>query len=213
MNKYNAIHYYSEDDNCYIAEIPALAGCIADGSTIDEALNNIKIVEEEWLEVNRAMGRPVPKCNSDFVSTSPEIEDVAKYILDITGKSTAMMLEKLTYYCLVWSLVWYNKPIFKEKFQAWVNGPVNDKLFKKHKGMKIVSSENFSDIQTHSFSASEKELINSVINVYGKMTPEEISKITHIEDPWKKARNGLPANVSSRNVINNDDILSYYKNV
>ena len=135
MNKYNAIHYYSEDDNCYIAEIPALAGCMADGSTIDEALNNIKIVEEEWLEVNSAMGRPVPEYNSDFVSTSPEIEDVAKYILDITGKSTAMMLEKLTYYCLVWSLVWYNKPIFKEKFQAWVNGPVNDKLFKKHKGM------------------------------------------------------------------------------
>lgn len=213
MNKYNAIHYYSEEDNCYIAEIPALAGCTADGNTIDEALHNIKTVADEWLEVNRTMGRPAPKCNSDFVSTSPEIEDVAKYILDITGKSTAMMFEKLTYYCLVWSLVWYNKPVFKEKFQAWVNGPVNDKLFKKHKGMKIVSSENFSDIQPHNFSASEKELINSVINVYGKMTPEEISRITHIEDPWKKARNGLPANVSSKNVINNEDILNYYKNI
>ena len=213
MNKYNAIHYYSEEDNCYIAEIPALAGCISDGSSIDEALNNVQIVAEEWLEVNKAMDRYAPEYNSDFVSTSPGIEDVAKYILDITGKSTAMMLEKLTYYCLVWSLVWYNEPLFKEKFQAWINGPVNDKLFQKHKGMKIVSPEDFSDIKAHVFSTSEKELINSVIKVYDKMTPEEISRITHIEEPWKKARKGLPANASSKNIINNDDILDYYKNI
>lgn len=213
MNKYNSIHYYSEDDKCYIAEIPALAGCMADGRTIDEALDNVKSAACEWLEVNREMDRPVPTCSGEFVSTFPEIEEVAKYILDTTGKCTAMMLEKLTYYCLVWSLVWYNSPLFNAKFQAWVNGPVNDRLFKKHKGMKIVSPEKFSDIQAHCFSDSEKELMDSVISVYGKMTPEEISRITHIEEPWQNARKGLPADASSRNPINNEDILQYYKNI
>lgn len=60
MNKYNMICYYSEDDNCYIAEIPALAGCMADGSTEEDAINNIKTVAGEWLEVNKELGRPVP---------------------------------------------------------------------------------------------------------------------------------------------------------
>lgn len=46
-------YHLSEDDNCYIAEIPALAGCMADGSTEEEATDNIKTVAGEWLEVNK----------------------------------------------------------------------------------------------------------------------------------------------------------------
>ena len=46
--------------NCYIAEILALAGCMADGSTEEEAVDNIKTVAGEWLEVNKELDRPVP---------------------------------------------------------------------------------------------------------------------------------------------------------
>lgn len=53
-------YHLSEDDNYYIAEIPALAGCMADGSTEEEATDNIKTVAGEWLEVNKELDRPVP---------------------------------------------------------------------------------------------------------------------------------------------------------
>ena len=63
MYKYEIIIYWSEDDNAYIAEVPELAGCMADGATYDEVLQNIQVIIGEWIETAKALGReiPVPK--------------------------------------------------------------------------------------------------------------------------------------------------------
>ncbi|MBD5168885.1 MAG: type II toxin-antitoxin system HicB family antitoxin [Oscillibacter sp.] len=58
--KYEIILYWSEDDNAYIAEVPELAGCMADGSTAKEALHNVELVAQEWIETARELGKPVP---------------------------------------------------------------------------------------------------------------------------------------------------------
>lgn len=58
--KYEIILYWSEDDSTYIAEIPELAGCMADGSTAGEALHNVEIIAKEWIETAQGLGRPVP---------------------------------------------------------------------------------------------------------------------------------------------------------
>lgn len=58
--KYEIILYWSEDDNAYIAEIPELAGCMADGATAGEALQNVERIAQEWIETARELGRPVP---------------------------------------------------------------------------------------------------------------------------------------------------------
>ena len=58
--KYEIILYWSEDDNAYIAEVPELPGCMADGPTGREALHNVELVAQEWIETAREMGRPVP---------------------------------------------------------------------------------------------------------------------------------------------------------
>lgn len=58
--KYEIILYWSEDDNAYIAEIPELAGCMADGATAGEALQNVERIAQEWIEMARELGRPVP---------------------------------------------------------------------------------------------------------------------------------------------------------
>lgn len=58
--KYEIILYWSEDDNAYIAEVPELPGCMADGPTAREALHNVELVAQEWIETAREMGRPVP---------------------------------------------------------------------------------------------------------------------------------------------------------
>jgi predicted RNase H-like HicB family nuclease len=55
------IIYWSEDDGAFVAEIPELPGCAADGKTQREALRNVDRVGREWIETARELGRPVPK--------------------------------------------------------------------------------------------------------------------------------------------------------
>lgn len=63
MYKYEIILYWSEPDNRYIAEVPELSGCMADGATFEEALENVHVVIGEWIETAEELGReiPVPK--------------------------------------------------------------------------------------------------------------------------------------------------------
>jgi predicted RNase H-like HicB family nuclease len=61
MTKYEIILYWSDEDQAFIAEVPELPGCAADGATRQEALANAEIVIAEWLETARAMGRAIPE--------------------------------------------------------------------------------------------------------------------------------------------------------
>lgn len=59
--KYEIILYWSEEDGAYIAEVPELAGCMADGATAKEALHNVEQIAQEWIETAQALGREVPE--------------------------------------------------------------------------------------------------------------------------------------------------------
>jgi predicted RNase H-like HicB family nuclease len=61
MTKYEIILYWSGEDDAFIAEVPELAGCAADGPTRQEALTNVEVVIAEWLETARELGRPIPE--------------------------------------------------------------------------------------------------------------------------------------------------------
>ncbi len=59
--RYEIIIYWSADDGCYLAEVPELPGCMADGSTYAETLANVEVVISEWMETARDLGRPIPE--------------------------------------------------------------------------------------------------------------------------------------------------------
>ncbi len=63
MYKYEIIIYWSNADDSFIAEVPELPGCMADGITTAEALKNVEFVISEWIETAKELGRsiPVPK--------------------------------------------------------------------------------------------------------------------------------------------------------
>ena len=63
MNKfrYEIILYWSDEDQEFCAEVPELPGCAADGSTYQEALENVAIVIEGWIDTAKSMGRPIPQ--------------------------------------------------------------------------------------------------------------------------------------------------------
>lgn len=60
MHKYERIIYWSEADQKFIVEVPELAGCMADGITAVEALENVEIIISEWLETAKEIGREIP---------------------------------------------------------------------------------------------------------------------------------------------------------
>jgi predicted RNase H-like HicB family nuclease len=61
MSKYEIIIYWSEEDSAFIAEVPELPGCAADGATHKEALSNVEVIIQEWIETAKELGRPIPK--------------------------------------------------------------------------------------------------------------------------------------------------------
>ena len=60
-SRYEVIIYWSAEDDCFVAEVPELAGCMSDGATYQEALANVEIAIREWIETARQLGRPVPE--------------------------------------------------------------------------------------------------------------------------------------------------------
>jgi len=61
MNKYEIIIYRSGEDSAFIAEVPELPGCMADGKTYQEAVSNAEMIMQEWIETAKELGRPIPQ--------------------------------------------------------------------------------------------------------------------------------------------------------
>jgi predicted RNase H-like HicB family nuclease len=60
MTKYEIIIYWSEVDKAFIAEVPELPGCAADGKSHKEALANVEVIIKKWVETAEELGRPIP---------------------------------------------------------------------------------------------------------------------------------------------------------
>lgn len=59
--KYEIIIYWSDEDNSYISEVPELPGCMSDGKTLQETVNNTETVIKEWIETALMYGEKIPE--------------------------------------------------------------------------------------------------------------------------------------------------------
>ncbi len=122
------------------------------------------------------------------MSEDTKIVDVARYILDKLGAISTMKLQKLCYYSQLWHCHITSKRLFDEDFQAWTYGPVSYELFQHHRGKYKVGSSDFSFGDTTRVSVLSREIIDQVLDVYGKFTGEQLSKLSHSESPWIESR-------------------------
>jgi uncharacterized phage-associated protein len=136
--------------------------------------------------------------------------DVAKYITEKSGEMSAMKLQKLMYYSQAWNLVWEEEPLFENDFEAWANGPVLPCLYSAHRGLFKVDSALFSTANSSSLNATERANIDKVLAFYGTQTAQWLSNLTHQENPWLDAREGLPVGAASNAVIHQSAIHEYY---
>lgn len=136
--------------------------------------------------------------------------DVAAYILNEQGEMSALKLQKLVYYAQAWSLVWDEEPIFKDRIEAWANGPVCPRLYKEHRGQFRVSRKSLSKGDARALVQAQCETLDAVLKFYGKRDPAWLSNLTHAEDPWKRARKGLEPGERGGAEITRISMQEYY---
>ncbi len=139
--------------------------------------------------------------------------DVAKYILEQSGEMTTIKLQKLVYYSQAWSLVWDETPLFDEPIEAWKMGPVVKKLYSAHKGLYNISAQKLNRGDSNALKDFQRETINAVLKAYGKKPAQWLIDLSHSEEPWKKAREGLPDEYGCDAEIKTVDIAEYYSSL
>ncbi|NRQ54500.1 Panacea domain-containing protein [Brevibacillus sp. HD1.4A] len=141
--------------------------------------------------------------------------DVAKYFLAKSVPNseraiTHLKLQKLVYYAQAWHLALRDgKPLFHEKIEAWIHGPVCPELYNEYR------SYGYSEIppvfQEPSIPKKQREVLDDVWEAYGSFSGGYLEQLTHKEEPWIRARAGLKEFEYSNNIISIQRMESYYK--
>lgn len=139
-----------------------------------------------------------------------DVLDVAKYALDKLGYVSTMKLQKIVFYSHAYHLVKHGTPLFSDRIEAWVNGPVVRSLFQAHRGQFIISAGFFGDLDAQMLTPQEKESIDHVIYCIGDMSGADLSNLTHSEDPWKVARGKCDPDERSNAEIKDAAISAFY---
>ena len=137
-----------------------------------------------------------------------KVLDVAAYILRKQGPMTAMKLQKLVYYSQAWSLVWHSKPLFRNAIEAWANGPVVRALYNAHRGQFRLTK--IPEGRVSGVKPTDRRVIDPVLKYYGSQTPQWLSELTHAEDPWKDARQGMAPGTRGQRTITHAAMDEYY---
>ncbi|MBS2126639.1 DUF4065 domain-containing protein ['Fragaria x ananassa' phyllody phytoplasma] len=137
--------------------------------------------------------------------------DVGFYIVKNNPyPTTKMKLNKMIYYAHAKHLVKTKKPLVKEQIQAWIYGPVFPELCKQLKKFTYqpLNIDSLSIGDETKINATQKQILDDIISLYGNKEASFLSQQTHEEDPWK---NTYYINSDwSKNIIKNKDILEYF---
>jgi len=134
--------------------------------------------------------------------------DVAAYLLARLGTMQQLRLQKLLFYCQAWRVAYAKPRLFDDPIEAWAAGPVVPAVWRDHAYEYMIESEPNGD-QTR-LSLEQKLSIDAVLDRYAGFTGEELSQLTHREDPWKIARNGLPEGVRGSRLITVESMGDFY---
>jgi uncharacterized phage-associated protein len=140
--------------------------------------------------------------------------EVADYMIafshDHGDPVSNLKLQKLLYYAQAWFLALHDKPLFGERLEAWVHGPVVPPVYGDFKAyswqpIQVSTTPEVGDLlRAH---------LDEVMDVYGGMSAYDLEKLTHSEEPWLKARRGIEMDQPSNAVISHDDMRTFYHRI
>lgn len=149
---------------------------------------------------------------------------VANYVLDHIERSggavTPLALQKIVYFCHVWSLIELRRPLIRHSFEAWEHGPVLQYLYREFKrfganpirgrAQRLNPQSGASEQVPYAFDYETVELLNRVVDFYGRLPASNLVELTHAPDgPWHKVwHHGGGINPGMK--IDNRDIQRFY---
>lgn len=137
------------------------------------------------------------------------VHDVAAAVLARVGPTEAMKLQKLVYYSQAWHLALTDDALFDDDIQAWNRGPVVDALFQKHRGKRMV--HRWETGHPGRITGTSEQVLALVCQVYGGLSGDELSEMTHQELPWRQARGTTPDGEYSRAPIVKETMKRFYR--
>jgi uncharacterized phage-associated protein len=135
--------------------------------------------------------------------------DAAAYLMEKAGGTIEQMqLHKLLYYGQGYALGNGRAPLFHERIEAWVNGPVVPALWQQlHYRFRV---NHLDAAKAANLSADDRKLLDAIWLVFGKYDGATLSQFTHEEPPWKDARRGIPDWQRSNQEITVDALGTYF---
>ncbi len=179
-----------------------------------------KHLEENKEKIGETAYKKSMKATDELVGTfslSNELVAVISYIFEKMEEVTPLALQKLLYFAQGIFMAQYNRPLFEEDCMAWIHGPVYEKVYDLFRDFKYnpIDDKRFAMIKGRFVNLTEeqKEVVDLVINTFGRYGGKTLEQITHNEEPWQKAREGYSLEEKSREIINKDDIKGYFEKV
>ncbi len=137
--------------------------------------------------------------------------DIAKYFVESGVFLNHKKLQKMVYYAYSWYLVKNNTSVnniknrlFENRIEAWVHGPVCPDLYYAYNNNEII------EYKSKQIDKKTIEILNLIIETYGKYTGDQLERMTHIENPWMNAREGYSKYERSNKEIKDEDIYKFY---
>ncbi len=146
-----------------------------------------------------------------------DIYDVANFFLKIVDRDsgstiTPLKLQKILYYAQGYYLANYDKPLFKEDFQAWAHGPANEGIYDKYKSCKY----NTIPMPKEDLPLMDDELndfLNDIWQTFGIYDGKYLEEQTHKESPWIEARKGYAPGEKCHEIITKESMKRFFKTV
>jgi uncharacterized phage-associated protein len=141
------------------------------------------------------------------------VHDVADFFLSVVDRDagssiTHLKLQKLVYYAQAWHLVFTGNPLFPERIEAWVHGPVCPELYKRFADCGYQSLPEPETMPE--FTPEQLETLEEVWDVYGDFDGRYLEQLTHQEKPWIEARGGCEPFEHCQNEISLTTMKEFY---
>lgn len=145
-----------------------------------------------------------------------KVMDVAKYLINQSTPGTQvnitnLKLQKLLYYAQGFNLAIKDKALFEEEIEAWVHGPVVPEVYSEFKEYTYNEINGIYDKKEIVLTKEEIDLLDNMWNIFQSYSGKVLEEMTHNEEPWKNARNGLGILDYSNHIIEKIIIQQYFK--
>jgi uncharacterized phage-associated protein len=147
--------------------------------------------------------------------------ELSRYLLAKYGGMSHLKLQKLVYYVEAWHLAYFGESIMDDEFEAWMHGPVSQKIWYKFKDFEfplhniltvkaVEAPKIIADFESKLIS-DQKDLISDVLQEYADKSAYYLECLTHSELPWVEARNGCPPDMKCSNKISKKTMRNFYR--